>query len=429
MIIVGNFAGSDSMNGVTQGAQLTMLLTNAVIGLSVGGTVLIGQYLGAGLRKQMKAAIGTLLTTLMVLSVIITAVMLIFRTQLMKLINVPQGEVFTQALDYFTATSCGTFFIFGYNALSAIMRGMGNSKTPLIFVGVACAVNVFLDVLLVKYFNMAAMGAAIATVVSQAVSLILCVIYLKKHKFVFDFSLKSFGFDKNELKLLFKVGLPTMINNVSVSTSFLFILALVNTISNVAGSAVGAVGRINSFAILPAIAMSSSISAMAAQNVGAGKIDRAKTTMRSGMLIAVCITFCIFALVQLFPAFFLGLFLSENDPNYAQYITDGTAYMRSFTFDYIIVPFQFCFNGLFIGCGYTMFALFNGMFSSLLMRIPASYIFGMVLGLGLTGVGIGAPAASAAACILSLIFYMTGKWKKRKIIGDLSAGKAAGNSE
>lgn len=416
MVIVGNFAGSASMNGVTQGSQMTMLITNAVIGLSVGGTVLIGQYLGAGRRQQLKDTIGTLLTTLMVLSVVITAVTLVLRRPLLNLMNVPAGEVYDEALSYFTVTMSGTIFIFGYNALSAIMRGMGDSRTPLIFVGVACFFNIGLDILLVGPMGMKAFGAAIATVVSQAISMILCIFYLRRNQFVFNFSLSSFGFNRHELGLLFKIGFPTMLNNVTVGISFTFILALVNGISEVAGSAVGAVGRINSFAILPAIAVSSAVSAMAAQNIGAGMQERASRTMRVGMLMTIAISGAIFALTQLFPEFFLRLFLDSSDVNYDTYIVNGIGYLRSFSFDYLIVPFQFCLNGLFIGAGYTNFALFNGMLSSLLIRIPSSYFFGMTLGLGITGVGLGAPSASLIACIISIIFFTTGKWKKHRII-------------
>ncbi|HBP38223.1 MAG TPA: MATE family efflux transporter, partial [Clostridiales bacterium] len=156
MIIVGNFAGSASMNGVTQGSQMTMLVTHAVVGLAVGGTVLIGQYLGAGRRDEMKTTISTLLTTLAALAVAITAAMLLLRRPLLTLIQVPDGEVYEQALRYFTTTTWGTFFIFGYNALSAIMRGMGDSKTPLKFVGIACVFNIGFDLLLVGPFGMKA---------------------------------------------------------------------------------------------------------------------------------------------------------------------------------------------------------------------------------------------------------------------------------
>ncbi|HNX15072.1 MAG TPA: MATE family efflux transporter [Oscillospiraceae bacterium] len=410
MIIVGQFNGTAAMSGVNIGSQITLLVTNLVLGLSVGGTVLIAQYLGAGKRQAIKETIGTLFTALGVLAVIMTVVPLAIKEPLLRLIQTPQ-ESFADANSYFMITTLGTIFIFGYNALSAVMRGMGDSKNPLIFVSIACIVNVFGDLLLVAVFHMGAAGAAIATVFSQAISMFLCVIYLKKNNFVFDFRLKSFGFHPERLKMILKIGIPTSIQNTLVSVSFLFLTALVNTLGVTASAAVGAVAKLNGFAILPAIAMSSSISAMSAQNLGAGEIGRAKKTMGIGMLISMSMSVVIFALVQLFPEFCLKLF--DND---AAMIASGVQYLRSFSFDYLLVPFQFSMMGLFIGSGHTTFTLLNSAVASLLARIPACYIFGITLGYGLSGIGLGAPVATAVGVTLSLIFYLSGRWKKMTII-------------
>lgn len=410
MIIVGQFSGTVSMSGVNIGSQITMLITNLVLGLSVGGTVLIAQYLGAGERQAIKETIGTLFTALGILAVVMTAVALILKTPLLRLIRTPQ-ESFADADSYFTITMLGMIFIFGYNALSAVMRGMGDSKNPLIFVAVACVVNVFGDLLLVAVLHMGAAGAAIATVISQAISMFLCIIYLKKNKFVFDFKLRSFGFHPERLKMILKIGIPTSVQNTLVSFSFLFLTALVNTLGVTASAAVGAVGKLNGFAILPAIAMSSSISAMSAQNLGAGEIGRAKKTMGIGMLISMSISVVIFALVQLFPEFCLALF--DDD---AAMIANGVQYLRSFSLDYLLVPLQFSFMGLFIGSGHTTFSLLCGTITSLFARIPASYIFGITLGYGLSGMGLGAPVATAVGVTISSIFYLSGRWKKMTII-------------
>lgn len=410
MIIVGQFSGTAAMSGVNIGSQITLMVTNLVLGLSVGGTVLIAQNLGAGRRQAIKETIGTLFTALGVLAVVMTVLPLIFKVPLLRLIQTPQ-ESFADANVYFMITTLGTIFIFSYNALSAVMRGMGDSKNPLIFVSIACVVNIFGDLLLVAGFGMGAAGAAIATVVSQAISMLLCVIYLKKNNFIFDFKLKSFGFHPERLKMILKIGIPASVQNTLVAFSFLFLIALVNTLGVTASAAVGAVAKLNGFAILPAIAMSSSIAAMSAQNLGAGEIGRAKKTMSIGMLISMSMSIVIFALVQLFPHAILRLF--GNDPDM---IANGVAYLRTFSFDYLLVPFQFSLMGLFIGSGHTTFTLINSAVSSLLARIPACYIFGVMLGYGLSGIGLGAPIASAVGVTLSLIFFLTGRWKKMTII-------------
>ena len=177
MIIVGQFAGAASMSGVNIGGQVTFLITNMVFGLSVGATVLIGQYLGANNRKAIEKTIGTLFTSLFVLAIVLTIAMLILQKPLLRLIKTPE-ESFDEASRYFFVTTLGNIFIFAYNALSAVMRGLGDSKNPLVFVGVACITNIVLDYIFVAVFNTGATGAAIATVISQAVSVILCVIIL-----------------------------------------------------------------------------------------------------------------------------------------------------------------------------------------------------------------------------------------------------------
>lgn len=411
MVIVGQFSGTLSMSGVNIGSQVTFLITNLVLGLSVGATVLIGQYLGANDRESLKETIGTLFTSLFILAVVLTVAVHFLRIPLLKLIKTP-AESFSEAERYFFITNLGTVFIFGYNALSAVMRGMGDSKNPLIFVAVACVLNIGLDILLVAGFSMGASGAAIATVASQAVSMILCVIYLAKNNFIFDFKLSSFKISKRRLTLLLKVGVPTSIQNVASSASFLFLTALVNSTGGaIASAAVGAVGKLNGFAILPAVAMSSSVSAMSAQNLGAGEENRAKKTMFIGMAIAGTISILAFIIIRLFPELCMSAF--GDDPEMIKY---GVIYLSSFSYDYVIVPWLFCMNGLFIGAGHTTFSLINGSLSSIFIRIPASYLFGITLGGGLFGVGLGAPCASLVALCLAVWFYLSGKWKVMSII-------------
>lgn len=418
MLVVGQYAGAVAMSGVNIGGQVSFLITNMVFGLSIGATVLIGQYMGAEDRKSMQETIATLFVSLFVASVVLTVTMIILQDPLLRLIQTPP-ESYAEAKIYFFISMLGTIFIFGYNALSAVMRGMGDSRNPLIFVGVACGVNIVLDLLFVAVFGMGAAGAALATVISQAISMILCIVYLKRNNFIFDFSLQSFKCATvKQLKLILKIGIPTSIQNVATSASFLFLTALVNSLGVMASAAVGAVGKLNGFAILPGVAMSTSVSAMSAQNIGAGKFDRARKTMFAGMAIAMAISALIFAVITMFPEACMSLFSSEPE-----LVACGVEYMKSFKYDYFIAPLCFCFNGLFIGSGHTTFSLVNGIMSSLLFRIPASYLFGITMGMGLLGVGLGAPIASGAALAFAIIFFLTGKWKTRVVhsIGDNNA--------
>lgn len=409
MLIVGNFSGTNSMSGVNIGGQVTFIVTNIVIGICAGGTVIIAQSIGAKDKKTTKETTSTLITLLTLLGIILTVVMIVFKDTFLQIIKTPP-ESFSEASNYLVVTSLGILFIFGYNALSGILRGMGDSKRPFYFVLIACVTNIILDFLLVGLFKMGAQGAAIATVVSQALSMFLCIVYLQKNDFIFDFKLKSFQIHAHRLKQIFKIGLPTAVQNGVVAFSFLFITALVNEIGVEASAAVGVVGKFNGFAIMPAIAMSNSISTMAAQNIGAGEWGRAKKCCHIGMAIATTITFIIFGIAQLFAGQIISMF--DSDP---LVIESGITYMRTFCFDFLIVPFVFCLNGLFIGAGHTTFSLINSLMSSLFLRVPAAWLFGKVLGIGLSGIGLGAPVASLGSLIMVLIFYFSNRWKRNII--------------
>ncbi len=409
MLIVGNFCGAAAMSGVNIGGQVTFILTNTVFGLCTGATVLIAQYIGAKKEKKIEATIATLLTMLLMIAVAITIVIFAFKEPILRLIKTP-AESFQDANEYLAVTLIGIIFIFAYNALSAILRGMGDSKKPFYYVLIACFTNIGLDFILVAGFKMGAFGAALATVISQALSVVLCVINMVKNKFYFDFKPRSFRIDKKQAALIFKIGLPSCIQNGVTSLSFLFITTLVNGFGVWASAAAGAAGKFNSFAIMPAIAMSASISTISAQNIGANKWDRAIKTCVIGTTIAMVISLAVFALVQLFPAQIMGLFGKEQEM-----IGQGVIYMRTFSFDYLIVPFVFCINGLFVGAGHTVFSLVTSLLSSLVLRVPVSYLFGISMGMGLSGVGLGAPAASFGSLLLIIGFLISGKWRHNAV--------------
>ncbi|MDR1400513.1 MAG: MATE family efflux transporter [Treponema sp.] len=412
MLIVGNFSGTESMSGVNIGGQVTFILTNIVIGLCMGATVLIGQYVGAGNHSALKRVTATIITLLLFCSIVITVLMLVFKMQVLQLIRTPP-ESLVESDRYLTVTLIGVVFIFGYNALSAILRGMGNSKQPFYFVLVACVTNIVLDLVFVVLFHWDAFGAALATVISQALSMILCIVYMVKNSFQFDFKISSFKVYGDQLRLIFKIGLPTCIQNGVTSISFLFITAIVNIVGGVSASAaVGAVGKFNSFVFMPTIAMSASISAMSAQNIGAGKLERAVKACRIGTIFSVCVSYLFFALVQIFPAAILELFGNDS-----QMIADGVTYLRSFSFDFLLIPFIFCINGFLMGGGHTMFTLISGMLSAILLRIPVCYIFGVVLDWKLLGVGMGAPVASAGVLLITIVYLLTGAWKRNVVMG------------
>lgn len=411
MIIVGRLCGTHGITGVNIGSQINILVTGAAFGLAVGGTVLIAQYGGAKKFDDQKKTIGTLFTMYMILAVIFTAVMLLLGDTLLKVLKTPE-VAFTEAENYYMICMSGTIFMFAYNVISAILRGMGDSKRPLYFVLIATIVNIIGDVILVGPMQMGAAGAAVATISAQALSVVLSIIYLAKNRFFVGYHKNDFKIDKEKAKMLIKLGLPSSVQQVVISFSFLALTALINSLPNadIASACQGIGGKVNSFAILPALAMSSAVSSMAGQNIGAGQIERAKKTMMTGMGIAFAMSAVVFIIVQLFPQPIISLF--DTNP---EVISVGAGYMRFIALDYIFVPFVFCMNGLAIGAGYTNFALFNACFSSILVRVPFAYLIVNLTELGFDGIGLATGLASVASLIVGIIFIVSGKWKTPKI--------------
>ncbi|MDD6261773.1 MAG: MATE family efflux transporter [Clostridiales bacterium] len=410
MLIVGWIRGDTAISGVSLGSQITMLVTNLVVGFTVGGTVLISQYFGAKKHRDVNEAIGTLFSLLIGASVLLTAVFMLLADPLLTLLKTPK-EAFDEAHSYLFICLCGTIFIFGYNAVSSILRGLGDSKSPFWFVMIACVANIGLDFLFVGALGRSSDGAALATVIAQAISLVLSIIWLIKRGFSFDFKPKSFIPKMDKVKLIFKLGLPSSIQNTISSISFMLMTALANNYGGVdASTAIGVVGKFNSFAILPAIAMSSSVSSMAGQNIGAGYFDRAKKTMWIAIRISFAISAVIFVLVQLFPEYIIRIF--TDTPGVIEL---GIDYMRAFAFDYLLVAFFFCFNGLIIASGHTVFSLINGVLCSILLRMPVAWLLGYVFDFGMTGIGAGAPAATLGSIILCGWFIFSGRWKANRL--------------
>ena len=415
MLVVGNFSHADAamrtaiLSGVNIGSQITHLVAMMISGLTVAGTVLVGQYVGARKNEDATKTVGTMFSMLAIAGAALTVIMIALSGPLLRLLNCPE-ESFEHAQSYLNICLGGTLFIFGYNAVSSIQRGLGDSIRPLYFVAVACVINIALDLWLVKGLGMGAAGAAWATVVAQAVSFIMSVFYLAKSRFIFDFKPRSFKIHKDKMAMMIKLGIPSSVQSIIVNISFLVMTALVNGIGGyIASAAVGVVGKFNSFAILPAVAMSSSISAFAAQNIGASLHDRAKKSLWVGMVIAEALGILVFIAVQLFPGQIIGVFDQNPDT-----IANGIEYMRTFSYEYLLVPAFFCCNGLILGAGYTAFTLLSSAMSSLLLRIPVALIFGSALDWGLAGVGLAGPAASFCSVALGLWFVFSGRWRKNK---------------
>lgn len=294
MAVIGWFSDAAGIAAVSVGTQIMQSLNSLITGLTLGGTILIAQYLGAGQEEAVRETIGTTLTLFALAAAVFTAVMLLFTTPLLRLLQTPEPAM-GEAVRYVAVASCGIFFIFGYNALGAVMRGVGDSKSPLLFIAVACCINIVLDLFFVGGLGMGAGGAALATILSQGVSMALAVLYLGRKGFIFSFRLGNFRIRRDKALRLLRLGLPVSLQETMVTISFLFIAAIVNSLGVTAAAAVGVAGKFESFAMLPANAFSGALASLTAQNMGANRPDRARQSLYASIGMAFACSLFFFA--------------------------------------------------------------------------------------------------------------------------------------
>lgn len=411
MMIVSRFGGTNSVSAVSISSGVMLIVINLASGIATGGTVMIGQFLGAGEREKIKESISTLFITLAVLALVFTGTLFLFINPLLEALNTPP-EAYEEAYGYLLVSILGIVFIFGYNALGGVMRGMGDGNTPLKFVAVACGVNIVLDVVFVKEFQLGAVGAAAATVIAQGVSMISCVVYLIRNRFIFDFRLSSFRFSGEKFIMLMKVGLPSAVQQAATNFSFLVLGAQINSIAGVAASAAtGIVSKFNSFALLPEVAVSMSVATMISQNMGVGDLKRTRKVTGYGLILCCGISVVIFTFVRLFPHEIFRLFGAEENV-----VRAGVLYMKSFSFEYVCMPFIVALNGVFIGTGNGWVSLITDTTSAFLVRIPLAIYLGTTAGLGVFGIGCAVPCATFVGAFITFLFYISGCWKKSTII-------------
>ncbi len=401
LIIVGKFCNSNVVSAVATGSQLLQTLIFFITGLTVSATVLIGKAFGARQYDNIVKIINTMSICFIIAAIIMSLFVILFANPILNALQTPQ-EAFNDTFDYVLVCAFGLIFIFGYNAISAILRGLGNSVAPMFFVAIACFVNIFLDILLVGKYSMGAKGAAVATVISQAISVIIGILYLRHGNFVFKFQFRNIKFDIQTAKELFKIGLPLSLQDTLIPLSFLFIFSLANSMGVAASAAYGSVIRLNAFMMLPAGSFAMALTALTAQNLGAGNVKRAVLALKLSILFAFMFGFIFFIWQQFYPRSAIAIFTTDEEV-----LKAGSLYLKTFSFDYLLVPFVFCLNGFFFGCGRTIFAALNAICSAFLIRVPVAFILcSFISGATLFELGIAAPSASVLTTTSAVLYLV-----------------------
>ena len=400
LFVVGAFCGAQSVAAVSTGTQVTQIVTSLVTGLTLGSTVIIGQYTGQGEYGKVKRAIGTTLTVFACVALALTAGMLAVLRPLLRLLQTPQ-PAFELAVQYVTVCMLGNLFICGYNAISAVLRGWGDSRRPMWFVGIACAINIVLDVVFVRFLGLDVAGTALATVISQGVSMALAVVYLRQHHFLFDFRLPSFLPDKHMLKKLAVVGIPISFQELMVRISFLYLAAVMNRCGVYAASVVGISSKYDVFAMLSATSMASALADITAQNMGAGQPQRARRSLWYGLGFALAVSAGFWLWAQLSPQSMIGLFSRD-----AGVIAAGVPFFRACSYDYMLVSVVFCLNGYLNGRQKTVWTMVSCSAGALCLRMPLVSLFGTYFSDDLGMLGMVAPIVSGIMAGYTLVYVL-----------------------
>ncbi|MBQ8092669.1 MAG: MATE family efflux transporter [Clostridia bacterium] len=403
IMVVGRFCGNAGIAATSIAGSLTNSLTYAIIALCNGGAIMVAQYAGRKSSEDILDTSSTLFSLSFVLAIAVSVLFYVLTPAIFHALNTPDA-VFDSVQQYFRICLTGFVFIFGYNALASIMRGLGDSRTPMYFAVASCLLNILLDLLLVGYMGMGIAGAAIATVISQAASFFGFIVCLQVTG-VTGFRLFPFRLNRHKALMILKLGIPGAVQNVVVSGGFLMVSSITNTLGISAASGVAVASKINNICQMPADAIGTAASSMVGQNVGSRNYDRARQTMRSAIVISLIIGIAAFIPVQIIPLRLLSLLTTDPDV-----LAQALPYLRVTSLDYLLVAMVFPLNALCNGSGHTMFTMIPSIVSSVIARVPVAAFCFSVLGLGITGVGISTPTGTTSAILICTAYYLSNHW-------------------
>ena len=398
LLVVGKYALARDVSGVAVGSQIMQTVTGLVSSFAMGTTVLLGQKIGAGRREEGGRIIGTSIMLFFLVGAALTVMIPVLAPALAHAMNAPP-EAFGQTRKYIAICGFGSVMIVAYNVLGSIMRGLGDSRTPLMTVAIASVCNIAGDLALVAGLHMGASGAAIATVVSQTVSVLISLLILGRRSLPFAFTRRDIRLETSILRRIVRFGTPIALQDLLVGLSFLVILAIVNTLGLTASAGVGVAEKVCAFIMLIPAAFMQAMSAYVAQNHGAGKNERAERGLRIAILVSTA-----FGAVMFWAAFFHGDLLCGIFARDTDVIAAGFDYLRAYGIDCLLTCFLFCFIGFFNGLGETGFVMIQGIAAAFLIRIPVAWWMSRATG-RLFFIGLGVPCATVAQIIACFVFY------------------------
>lgn len=400
LFITGQYCGVDSITAVSNGSQVMHMLTVIIVGLAMGTTVVIGRAIGADNKRNACVAIGNTITFFMGLSVVLTVVLLALVKPIVSLIAIPE-EAVSGTVAYLIICFIGIPFITAYNIISSIFRGMGDSKSPMYFIAVACAANIALDYLFIGACGLGPIGAALGTTLAQTLSVIVSLFAIKVKKTGIHVSVNDLKPQREVMGEILKVGIPVAIQDGCIQVAFIIITMIANHRGLDTSAAVGIVEKMISAIFIIPSSMLATVSALSAQNIGAGKYDRAAKTLKYATMITSVYGVFMAVIMQVLAAPLLALFTKD-----AAVVVLGTQYMKGYIIDSIFAGVHFCFSGYFAAYGKSYIGFMHNIISITFVRVPGSYLASKLFGDTLFPMGLAAPAGSLLSVIICVCAYI-----------------------
>lgn len=409
-IVVGQFVGDQALASVGTSFPVIFLMLSLIMGFTMGTSILVAQYYGSGDHKRIRATVDTGYILLFWSGLAISAVGFLSTDAILHLLNVP-AEVFAGASNYLRISFLGMLGTFGYNAIAAILRGLGDSKTPLYLLIMATLLNIFLDLLFVMAFHWGVAGVAWATIIAQTMSFLVGLWYVNQHNELVRLDITHLKFDRDIFKKSIAIGLPTGIQQTMVSIGMMALSRIVNGFGTVTIAAFAGASRLDTFASMPAMNLSQAVSSFTGQNMGAGKTERIKRGHMSAVVTGAIISLLTGLVVVFFGKDLMLLF--TNDPEVARI---GARYLIIVGATYILFSTMFINNGVMRGAGDTFIPMINTLLSLWVVRIPIAILLSGPLGMGPDGIWLSVPAAWAMGAIFSSWYYLGGRWKRKAVV-------------
>lgn len=421
MLVVGRIVGDTGLAAIGNASKLCYIINSICIGMTMGGAVLIAQYKGADDKKGQAESFQMLALLSLVSSLLVTIVSLATYQPLFKMLNVP-ADTYQDACGYMKIICCGTVFVFGYNAVCSVLKGLGDSKSPLYFVGIATIINVVLDIILVGPFGMGTAGAACATITAQGISFVISLFYLKRHKIFFSMETqRKFMFQWDKLTAILKVGLPTAIQMVVVNTAYLLVTGMLNQFGTAVSAAFNVGLQINTFAGMPCWAIGQAVTAMVGKCMGAGQVKRIRKVVKISLLMNVAVTLVVVISIQIFAKPLILLFGSTSP----EVVNDGVYYLRICCgFNSLIYAAMYTLDSFAIGVGAANVAMINALLDAVIVRLPMSWILAFALNMGFPGIYYGQALSPVLPAIVGLLYFMSKKWERKTLIQSGNKGRS-----